>query len=107
MKNSYVHFYFFILVILLNSVLLSQTSVFVSPASLTINIAGMVSIQILVNNVTNLHAASVTIGFDSTVLRYSSISSGTFLQSNSMGYSVFVGKTFYPNNVSPNQVKVD
>jgi len=83
------------------------TSLFVSPVSQIVNSAGTVSIQILVNNVSNLHSASVTIGFDSTILRYSSISNGTFLQSNSMGYSVFMYKTFYPNSASPNQVKVD
>ena len=95
------------LFIFLNSVLLSQTVITVSPTSLTVNNTGAVNIQVLVNNVSNLHSASVTLGFDSTVLRYSGISNGTFLQNNPNGYSVFVGKTFYPNSISPNQVKVD
>ena len=107
MKNNYNHFFFYVLVILFNSNLLSQTSVNVSPANLIVNSASMVSIQILVNNVSNLHSASITMGFDSSVLRYSSISDGAFLQSNSMGYSVVMFKTLYPNSVSPNQVKVD
>src|ERR1035441_8934573 len=95
MKNNYNHFFFYVLVILFNSNLLSQTSVNVSPANLIVNSANMVSIQILVNNVSNLHSASITMGFDSSVLRYSSISDGTFLESNSMGYSVVMFKTLY------------
>ena len=83
------------------------TSLSISPVSQIVKGAGTVSVQILVDNASNLHSASVTIGFDSTILRYSSVSNGTFLQSNSMGYSVFMYKTLYPNSASPNQVKVD
>jgi hypothetical protein len=85
----------------------AQSTVTLSPSNLIVSSLGKVSIQVNVGSVINLHSASVTISFDSTILRYSSITSGTFLQSNSMGYSVFMGKTFYPNSVSPNQVKVD
>ena len=106
MKNNHFNSYLFIIVILLNVALLPQTSVNILPGSLTVNSAGTVSVQLLVSNIANLHSASVNIGFDSTVLRYSSISNGSFLQSNNMGYSVVLFKTFYPNSISPNQVKV-
>jgi hypothetical protein len=79
----------------------------ISPQNTFVTTPGTVSLQVNVSNVSNLHSASVTLTFDSTIIRYSSVTPGTFLQSNPMGYSVYVQKTYSPNSTSPNQVKVD
>lgn len=95
------------IILLFSSFLFAQTTVSVVPVNSYINTAGTVSVQIWVNNVTNLHSTSITIDFNNSVLAYTNVVNGTFLQTNPNGYSVFLGKTLYPNSTNPNRIVVD
>ncbi|MGD0038290.1 MAG: cohesin domain-containing protein, partial [Bacteroidota bacterium] len=85
----------------------TQTMVSVSPSSMTVQPSFTTAIEVRVNNVENLFAASVTLAFDSTILHYSSVIGGSFLRKNDIN-SVFLGVVPQPPlPTAPNRVTVD
>ena len=68
----------------------TQAAVTLSPSSLKIQPMVRTLIDVDVEGAVNLFAASVTIAFDSTILRYDSVVGGTLLAQNNAN-SVFLG----------------
>jgi hypothetical protein len=67
----------------------------------------MTAIDIIVEGFENLFAASVTLAFDSTILRYNNIVGGSFLARNNAS-SVFLGVVQQPMPpAAPNKITVD
>jgi hypothetical protein len=84
----------------------TQTMVIVSPSSVTVRPACTDTIELMVQDVANLFAASVTLSFDSTVLRFTRLMGGSLLNNNTQ--SVFLGVVLYPPPPSaPNKITVD
>ena len=80
------------------------TTVAVEPASKTVEeISSSFTLDIVVNNVNNLHGASVTVTWDNTILHYDGVSQGNFLKG---GGSVFFAANPSPPT-EPNSVTVD
>ena len=85
----------------------TTTKVIVSPSSMKIQPLRPVAIDIKGDGFDNLFAASVTVAFDSTVLRYLSIINGSFLTRNNAN-SVFLGIVQHPPPpAAPNIITVD
>jgi len=85
----------------------TKTMVSVSPSSMTIHPSRMTAIDIIVEGFENLFAASVTLAFDSTILRYNNIVGGSFLARNNAS-SVFLGVVQQPMPpAAPNKITVD
>ena len=83
-----------------------QTVVIVSPSSRTVRPACTDSIEVRVEDVANLFAASVTLSFDSTVLRFTRVIGGSLLNNNA--HSVFLGVVSQPPPpAAPNKITVD
>jgi hypothetical protein len=81
-----------------------QTTVVVSPSSLTVLPSFTATLDVRVDDVANLFAASVALAFDSTILRYISVTGGSFLTKNNSN-SVFLGVV--PQPPPPNKITVD
>ena len=78
-----------------------------TPSSQTVySLTDPVSIQVGVEGVVGLFAISLTLSFDSSIIKCLSITEGTFLQSNVGGYDVFF-ETFPEELNSENYVIVD
>jgi hypothetical protein len=78
-----------------------------TPSSQTVyNLTDPISIQVDVEGVVGLFAISVTLSYDSSIIKCLSITEGTFLQSNVGGYDVFF-ETFPEELNSKNYVIVD
>jgi hypothetical protein len=85
----------------------TQTTVVVSPSSMTVLPSFTTTLDVRVDNAENLFAASVALAFDSTVLRYSSVTGGSFLINNNSN-SVFLGVVPQPPPpAAPNKIIVD
>ncbi len=79
----------------------------VSPSSMKVQPSHTATIDIKVEGSENLFASSVTLAFDSTILRYSSIIGGSFLKGNNSN-SVFLGVVPQPPPpAAPNRITVD
>jgi hypothetical protein len=85
----------------------TQTTVVVSPSSMTVRPSFTVTLDVRVDDVANIFAASVTLAFDSTILRYSSVTGGSFLTKNNTN-SVFLGVVPQPPPpAAPNKITFD
>ncbi|MCC6397624.1 MAG: T9SS type A sorting domain-containing protein [Bacteroidetes bacterium] len=62
-----------------STVACDKTPVAVEPASKTVSIAETFALNVTVQNVIDLHAASVTLAFNRQILTYSKVELGTFL----------------------------
>jgi len=85
----------------------TKTTVIVSPSAMTVHPLDTTVIVIKVEGFENLFAASVTLSFDSTLLRYNGIIGGSFLTGNNSN-SVFLGVVpLPPPPATPNMIIVD
>jgi hypothetical protein len=85
----------------------TQTSVVVSPSSMIVMPSFTAAFDVRVDDVANLFAASVTLAFDSTILRYSGVTGGSFLTKSNTN-SVFLGVVPQPPSpAEPNKIIVD
>jgi hypothetical protein len=85
----------------------TNTIVTITPSSMKIQPSLTAAIDVKVDGFENLFAASVTLAFDSTILRYSGIIGGSFLTRNDAN-SVFLGVVPQPPPpVAPNKITVD
>jgi hypothetical protein len=85
----------------------SQTSVKLSPSPASVRPGAIAELDVKVDSVENLFAASVSLTFDTTILRYNTLTGGTFLSGGGKN-SVFLGVVPYPLPPSmPNRITVD
>jgi hypothetical protein len=61
-----------------------QTQIAVEPSTLTVTTPASFTLNVAVNNVTALHAASITCVFDPTILNYAGAAAGSFLTNTIM-----------------------
>ena len=66
----------------------------------------MVTVNVRIENVANLHTALIGVSFDKSIVQFSGCSAGTFLQSNEQGYSVFYYERMDPLD-DPDSVRID
>jgi hypothetical protein len=78
----------------------AQTTITFQPSVLNITTTGQFAVEVWVNNVNALYAASITINFNSERLNYISVSQGNFLS----GAFQYVTS---PSPGNPNSIKVD
>jgi hypothetical protein len=69
-------------VLLLHSDLLGQTTVEISPQATNVLRGMTFSVDVVVQNINVLHAASIRFSFDNTMVNYTGIVQGSFLSSN-------------------------
>jgi hypothetical protein len=85
----------------------TQTTVAVSPSSITVQPSFTATLDVRIENVVNLFAASVALVFDSSILRYISVTEGSFLTKDNT-HSVFLGVVPQPPPpATPNKITVD
>jgi FlgD Ig-like domain/Cohesin domain len=85
----------------------TKTKVILSPSSKKVRPSLSTAIDVQAVGFENLFAASVTLKFDSTILRYNDVNDGSFLTGNRAN-SVFLGVVPQPPlPAAPNQITVD
>ncbi len=99
------------LIILIAFLLLSElasraqtTTVTVDPPSMTVSLSDPLTLEISVKNVTDLHAARVTIAFANSLLQYAGVTAGDFLARNGGNIAFFSNP---PANSGTNTVTVE
>lgn len=78
----------------------AQTTITFQPSALNITTTGQFAVEVWVNNVNTLYAASITVNFNSARLNYVSVGQGNFLS----GAFQYVTA---PSPGNPNSIKVD
>jgi hypothetical protein len=85
----------------------TKTMVRVSPSSRIVQPSSVVSFDVNVDNVENLFAASTKLAFDSNILRYNSVTGGSFLAKDNTNF-VFLGVVSHPPPpLAPNTITID
>jgi hypothetical protein len=85
----------------------TKTTVIISPSFIKVQPFHKTTIDVKIDGVENLFAASVTIAFDSTILHYGSVAGGSFLTRNNAN-SVFLGVVPQPPPPSlPDKITID
>ena len=103
----YIAIFVFAEFIMISNFMRGQTMVIVSPSSTTLQPLFMDTINVKVSDVKNLFAASVTLTFDSTILRFCNVIGGSFLTNNNTN-SIFLGVVQRPQlPMAPNKITVD
>jgi hypothetical protein len=85
----------------------TQTAVTITPTFVRVQSSSTFILDVRVDDVVKLFAASVTLAFDSTILRYKNVTGGSFLTNNNSN-SVFLGVIVQPPlPMIPNRITVD
>ncbi|MCB2206020.1 putative Ig domain-containing protein [bacterium] len=96
----------FVLLLLTGATAAAQSTVEVTPEVSTVSPGSTVTINIKVNNVSDLHTVVVGVAFDKNIVSFVGTSVGSFLKSNEQGYSVFYYEKLMPTT-DPDSIRVD
>lgn len=84
----------------------AQTTVEISPDVVQATTGANVSINVVINDVSDLHTAIVGVTFDRNIVEYVGSAAGSLLSANAQGYSIFYYESRKPN-AAPDTVRID
>lgn len=96
-----------ILGLLLINIVSSSTTLKILPNNIDVISESSITVEVAIDDVNELHAASVTITFDSELVEFDRYVRGDFLEDNNGGYSVIRFLHLLPNETNPTSIKLD